>query len=168
MSADHSLQRQEAQPGRALGQRAGRTPPVHCRFHGQEVPQAPQMAVDKGRENPAERLYHLLIVISGLSGTVPRPLVAAQPPQPVSFQPPCTCSPLNFKQAPKWVGTGGHNGPWALPGHQGRKQPGDQRPGGGGVSDPEKPEKWQGAGYLMAACQQALRVGTGQRGKGGV
>lgn len=64
------------------------------------------MAVDKGRENPAERFYHLLIVISGLSGAVPRPLVAAQPPQPVSFQPPCTCSPLNFKQAPKWVGTG--------------------------------------------------------------
>lgn len=72
-----------------------------------------------------------------------------------------------LQAGPQVGGNRGHNGPWALPGHQGRKQPGDQRPGGGGVSDPEKPENWQGAGYLMAACTAGTACGHGAEREGG-
>lgn len=104
--------------------------------------------------------------MSGLSGTVPRPLVAAQPPQPVSSIAMRLATP-QLQVGPQVGGNRGHNGPWALPGHQGRKQPGDPRPGGGGVSDPEKPGTWQGAGCLMAACPAGAACGPGAEREGG-
>lgn len=65
----------------------------------------------------------------------------------------CTATPASLLSSPVHLTTpqlqagpqvGGNRVPLALPHHQRRKHPADGRPGGGGVSDPEKPQNWRG------------------------